>query len=62
MTGRGWEAWMMTAPGAPFEHRVLPHSPPGAGEAVVAVAGVVAAVVVADLGEQALLHALVPLQ
>ena len=39
MTERGWEAWMMTGPGAPFEHRVLPASAPGIGEAVVEVAG-----------------------
>lgn len=34
-----WDAWLMTAPGAPLEHRALPASPPGAGEAVVEVAG-----------------------
>lgn len=39
MTDRSWDAWLMTAPGAPLEHRALSPSPPGAGEAVVEVAG-----------------------
>jgi 6-hydroxycyclohex-1-ene-1-carbonyl-CoA dehydrogenase len=38
-TGREWTAWMMTAPGAPLERRTREPQPPGAGEAVVAVAG-----------------------
>lgn len=39
MTDRSWDAWLMTAPEAPLEHRALSPSPPGAGEAVVEVAG-----------------------
>jgi 6-hydroxycyclohex-1-ene-1-carbonyl-CoA dehydrogenase len=34
-----WEAWMMTAPGAPLEHRLLSPRAPGVGEATVEVAG-----------------------
>ena len=34
-----WDAWMMTAPGAPLEPRVLEWRAPGAGEATVEVAG-----------------------
>jgi 6-hydroxycyclohex-1-ene-1-carbonyl-CoA dehydrogenase len=34
-----WNAWMMTAPGAPFERRDLPARPPEPGEAVIEVAG-----------------------
>ena len=34
-----WDAWMMTAPGAPFERRALEPHAPAAGEAVVEVAG-----------------------
>ncbi len=33
------EGWAMTAPGAPFERRSVPRGRPGAGEAVVEVAG-----------------------
>jgi len=38
-TEREWEAWVMTAPGAPLERQTRQPQPPGAGEAVVAVAG-----------------------
>ncbi len=34
-----WDAWMMVAPGAPVEHRVLAPRAPAAGEAMVEVAG-----------------------
>jgi 6-hydroxycyclohex-1-ene-1-carbonyl-CoA dehydrogenase len=34
-----WYAWMMTAPGAPFERRDLPARAPEPGEAVIEVAG-----------------------
>jgi 6-hydroxycyclohex-1-ene-1-carbonyl-CoA dehydrogenase len=34
-----WEAWMMTAPGAPLERRLLAPHAPGAGEATVEVSG-----------------------
>jgi 6-hydroxycyclohex-1-ene-1-carbonyl-CoA dehydrogenase len=34
-----WDAWMMTAPGAPFERRELPERSPEAGEVTVEVAG-----------------------
>ena len=34
-----WDAWMMTAAGAPLEHRLLDPRAPGAGEATVEVAG-----------------------
>lgn len=34
-----WEAWMMTAPGAPFERRELPARSPEPGEATIEVAG-----------------------
>lgn len=34
-----WDAWFMTAPGAPLEERDLPRAEPAAGEAVVEVAG-----------------------
>ena len=34
-----WDAWMMTAPGAPFEHRSLVPRPPAAGEATIEVSG-----------------------
>ena len=39
MTTGTWDAWLMTAPGAPFERRALPAVLPPPGEAVVAVAG-----------------------
>jgi 6-hydroxycyclohex-1-ene-1-carbonyl-CoA dehydrogenase len=42
MTSRkdgSWDAWMMTAPGAPFERRDLPALTPEPGEAVIEVAG-----------------------
>src|ERR1019366_2629741 len=38
-TAGTWNAWMMTAVGAPVEQRVLPAMVPGPGEAVVQVAG-----------------------
>ena len=34
-----WEAWVMTAPGAPFERRELPARSPEPGEAMIEVAG-----------------------
>ncbi|MFI5309728.1 MAG: 6-hydroxycyclohex-1-ene-1-carbonyl-CoA dehydrogenase [Gemmatimonadales bacterium] len=34
-----WEAWMMTAPGAPFERRDLPVRSPEPGESLIEVAG-----------------------
>ncbi len=34
-----WDAWLMTAPGAPFERRALEPQAPGPGEAVVQVSG-----------------------
>jgi 6-hydroxycyclohex-1-ene-1-carbonyl-CoA dehydrogenase len=34
-----WDAWMMVAPGAPLEHRLLAPVAPGAGEATVEVSG-----------------------
>lgn len=34
-----WDAWMMTAPGAPLEYRPRPAETPGPGEAIVEVAG-----------------------
>jgi len=39
MTEPTWDAWLMTAPGAPLEHRALAPSRPGAGEAMVEVTG-----------------------
>jgi 6-hydroxycyclohex-1-ene-1-carbonyl-CoA dehydrogenase len=34
-----WDAWVMTAPGAPLEHRPRPAEAPGPGEATIEVAG-----------------------
>src|SRR3974390_1237005 len=34
-----WDAWAMTAPGAPFERRSLPGRKPAAGEVSIEVAG-----------------------
>src|ERR1035441_53183 len=38
-TGGTWDAWMMTAPVAPFERRDLPARAPDPGEAMIEVAG-----------------------
>ncbi len=39
MTSATWDAWCMTASGAPFERRTLPPRRPAPGEVVVQVAG-----------------------
>ena len=39
MTSATWDAWCMTASGAPFERRALPQRRPAPGEVVVQVAG-----------------------
>jgi 6-hydroxycyclohex-1-ene-1-carbonyl-CoA dehydrogenase len=39
VTDHPWDTWVMTAPGAPFEHRVVPARRPAPGEVVVEVAG-----------------------
>ena len=39
MTQATWDAWLMTAPGVPFERRALPAQDPAAGDVVVEVAG-----------------------